>query len=76
MKKKPYVSEKKQDTVSDPVPDYKVTSGTKLYRKKKDEKQRKLFARTLIPKDFPDNCVTMNTFFSDLEDYIHKNDKI
>ena len=76
MKKKLYISEKKQHKISDPEPDYKVSSGTKFSRKKRDDKQRKLFDKTLTPEDFPNNCVTLDTFFSDLEDYIHKNERI
>ena len=40
------------------------------------ENRSKLFQKTAHPEDFPTNCVTLDTFFSDLEDYIHENERI
>lgn len=73
MKKK-YIPPKDQDGVRDPALDYKAVSGTDLGWEKGQDK--KIFNKTPTPKDFPDNCVTLDTFFSDLEDYIRKNERI
>lgn len=75
MKKK-YIPPKDQDEVRDPTLEYKAISETELNWKKEDDKQEKIFNKTPMPQDFPDNCVTLDTFFSDLEDYIHKNERI
>ncbi|SFK75324.1 hypothetical protein SAMN05216357_105187 [Porphyromonadaceae bacterium KH3CP3RA] len=72
MKKKIYISGKRRNTVRDPEADYKVSSETKFSTKKRKDKQQKLFDKTLTPENFPNNCVTLDTFFSDLEDYIHR----
>lgn len=36
----------------------------------------KVFNPTTPSHDFPEDCVTLDTFFSDLEDYIHQSEKI
>ncbi|MFA7494181.1 MAG: hypothetical protein WCZ43_11805 [Proteiniphilum sp.] len=76
MKKKVYIPPKDQDEVRDSISDYKIIPETELSRKKGGNKQRRIFYKTPTPQDFPDNCVTLDTFFSDLEDYIRKNDRI
>jgi hypothetical protein len=76
MKKRIYTPPKKQNEVSDPLPDYKTIPETKFSRKKENNLSLKKFHKTVTPKDFPSNCVTLDTFFSDLEDYIHKNETV
>lgn len=70
MKKKTHIPTKKVDEVSDPASDYKTIPRSKFSSKKEEAKRQKLFDRTSAPENFPDNCVTLDTFFSDLEDYI------
>lgn len=47
-----------------------------LNRIKKEEstmqkKNKRIFSKTIPSRDFPKDCVTLETFFSDLEDYIY-----
>ncbi len=76
MKKKTNIPTTKQDTVNDPELGYKVSSHFDLAKNKTGNCQEKKFRRRSAPKDFPNNCVTLDTFFSDLEDYIHNREAL
>lgn len=76
MKKKFRIWNKEQHSVNEPTPDYSISSKTESAVGKVYDSHRKLFEKTLSPEDFPKNCVTLDTFFSDLEDFIHKHEKI
>lgn len=68
MKKKCLDLKKDSSTVSEPEIAYEKISIS--------ENRSKSFRKTACPEDFPTNCVTLDTFFSDLEDYIHENEQI
>ena len=68
MKKKKYPLKKhNQSKLSEASIDYKTNL---------ELTTRKIFVKTPTSKNFPENCVTVDTFFSDLEDFIFKHEKI
>jgi hypothetical protein len=75
MKKKEHINEQDQNKMEEPGLNYQVNSKFPSTGKK-FEKKGKIFEKKAPPKDFPDNCVTMDTFFSDLEDFIYQNEKV
>lgn len=75
MKKKSRIWNK-EHSVNEPAPDYCTGSKTESTTEKVYDSNHKLFEKTLSPEDFPKNCVTLDTFFSDLEDFIHKDEEI
>ena len=60
MKNKSSNPPKGKKQINEPVSAYKVTP------------KEKVFTPTAPSHDFPEDCVTLDTFFSDLEDYIHE----
>lgn len=75
MKKKEHINEQDQNKMEEPGLNYQVNSKFPSTGEK-FEKKGKIFEKKAPPKDFPDNCVTMDTFFSDLEDFIYQNEKV
>lgn len=76
MKKKSPIPPEDKKQISEPVSAYKVSPKDKINKELKKDSKEKMFNRTNTPQDFPEDCVTLDTFFSDLEDYIHQNEKI
>ena len=60
MNKQSSAPSKNKKQVNEPANAYKVTS------------KEKVFNPTTPSHDFPEDCVTLDTFLSDLEDYIYQ----
>lgn len=76
MKKKSSISPKGKKQVNEPASAYKITPEDAISQQPKRDGKDKVFNKIDPPQDFPEDCVTLDTFFSDLEDYIHQNEKI
>ena len=76
MKKKSSIPPNDKKQVNDPASAYDATPKDKINQELKSDSKEKMFNRTIPPQDFPEDCVTLDTFFSDLEDYIRQNEKI
>ena len=76
MNKKSPISPNNKKQINKSISAYEVTPKDKINQELKSDSKEKMFNKTTPPQDFPKDCVTLDTFFSDLEDYIHQNEKI
>ncbi|MDI9605747.1 MAG: hypothetical protein QM305_10595 [Bacteroidota bacterium] len=60
----------KPNEVNEPELNYDVSPTIEIRRREGKVTHRKQFHRTPITDNFPEGCVTLDTFFSDLEDLI------
>jgi|LSQX01.1.fsa_nt_gb hypothetical protein len=66
----------KPNEVNEPELNYDVSPTIEIRRREEKVTYRKQFHRTSVTENFPEDCVTLDTFFSDLEDLIHENEAL